>query len=527
MESNLIQALLESDCFPHPVSHIRLIETHISWVILTGEFVYKIKKPVDLGFLDFSTLSKRRFYCGEEVRLNRRFSDDIYIEVVTITGSETNPQINGAGEVLEYAVKMLEFNQSCLMDTMLVNGLVNKVHIKMLAKKLANFHRQNAEDLTTSKAQNNFGSITAVVSPVMENFKQIRSLVNEKSTLNQLTRIQHWAVDESENLRQIFTMRKLGGFIKECHGDLHLGNIAIIEEEVTFFDCLEFNAELRWIDTISELAFLLMDFEDKAKTDLANYLLNSYLEYSGDYDGLQLLAYYKVYRAMVRAKVSILRYSQSDVSAQSKEKVYTNFKHYINLAEAYTKSGMVFLAITHGVSGTGKSTKSLLIAESLNAIRIRADVERKRLFGLAPDQKSHSELNLKIYSKTASDDTFTRLREIAAKLIAWRYPVIVDATFLSCNRRNYFSSLATEADLPFVILDCRADDQLILKRLKKRATYTQSVSEAGVDVMRKQLQMQDLLTEQELKHTLLIPSIDKFEPSEFLKFIHKQSSNRV
>lgn len=519
MKSRLIQALLEPHRYSHRVSDIRLIETHISWVILTGQFVYKIKKPVDLGFLDFSTLSKRKFYCEEEIRLNRRFSDEIYIEVVTITGSKTDPQINGDGNILEYAVKMLEFDQSCLMDTMLENGLINEDHIKKLAKILAHSHKHKAADLASQKTTNDFGSVMAVVSSVMENFEQIRPLVNERAALKQLTRLYNWVITESENLRQLFTIRRSAGFIKECHGDLHLGNIAIIEGEVTFFDCLEFNARLRWIDTISELAFLLMDLENKAKPDLANCLLNSYLEYSGDYDGLRLLDYYKVYRAMVRAKVDILRVSQHDLSAESKEKVYANFKHYLNLAEADTKPGKVFLAITHGVSGTGKSTKSALIAGSMNAIRIRSDVERKRLFGLAPDQKSHSELDSKIYSKEASDNTFTRLREITAKLLAWKYPVIVDASFLDRKRRYYFSSLAIETEVPFVILDCRADNQLILQRLKKRAKSTQSVSEAGIEVMRKQIQTQDILTDQELKYTLRIETIDKFKPGELLKLI--------
>ncbi|HBZ29293.1 MAG TPA: aminoglycoside phosphotransferase, partial [Nitrosomonas nitrosa] len=307
----LIEGLRDPTRYPHPVKNIQHVETHISHLLLTGEFAYKFKKPLNLGFLDFSALEKRRFYCEEELRLNRRLAPDVYLEVVSINGEVSSPSLNGAGPVLDYAVKMRQFDPESTLDRLEEQAGLLLRHVDMIADKLADFHSRIPlvpDELPWGKAE-------TLLQPVTQNFEQMATLVDgDDEMIALLTGLRHWSEAEHTRLATDFECRRAQGFVRECHGDLHLGNMAWHGETLLIFDCIEFNPALRWIDVISEVAFCYMDLLHRNHDDLACRFLNNYLSRTGDYAGVKLLRYYVVYRAMVRAKVAFIRANQSDLS---------------------------------------------------------------------------------------------------------------------------------------------------------------------------------------------------------------------
>ena len=287
-------------------------------------------------------------------------------------------------------------------------------------------------------------------------------------------------------------MRRAEGFVRECHGDLHLGNLTLVDGRITPFDCIEFNAQLRWIDVISEAAFLVMDIQDRGYPELGWRFLNGYLQYTGDYAGVRLLRYYLVYRALVRAKVAILRCGQA-AAADAQQAARAEYQAYMDLAVSYVDTRVPVLLITHGVSGSGKSWYAAQLAERLGAIQLRSDVERKRLHGYRADADTGSAVQSGIYSQTASEQTYARLAELAADVIAGGYPVIVDATFLQQAQRSRFRELAATHGVPFVLLHFEADRDTLLRRVRKRRAAKTDPSEAGIEVLEAQLASQQPL----------------------------------
>lgn len=519
VQRQLVQQLQSPAAFQHPVSTLHCIETHISWVLLTGEYAYKIKKAVDFGFLDFSTLEKRRFFCAEELRLNGRFSENLYLDVVAIRGNVDRPQIDLAGiadavvigqhqtqgdaqapaPVLEYAVKMRQFPQEQLIESCIKRGEITIADIESIALTLAEFHSNKAarlpEDNTT------LGTFAAVAQPALDNFSQIESLQNHFGADTLLKQLREWTKTKLDALKPLIEERRESGFVVECHGDLHLGNIAVLDGKITFFDGIEFSERLRWIDTQSELAYLIMDLEDKGYAEWANHLLNVYLEETGDYLGLALLPLYKVYRALVRAKVNALRAHQADISAAQSEQCRQAFLHYLTLAESFTRRRSVFLAITHGVSGSGKTYLTTPLVEQSGAIRLRSDVERKRLFNLSRLASSDSGIDTGIYTASASDATYQRLLELSEALLSQGYAVIVDATFLKRARRQSFAALAKRHNALFRILHCEAAAEVLRQRLLQRQQLAKDASEAGPEVLEHQQQGYEVLDETERAET--------------------------
>jgi aminoglycoside phosphotransferase family enzyme/predicted kinase len=523
MSEKLIQALLSPVSYPHPTLNMRLVETHISWVILTGEFAYKIKKPVNFGFLDFSTLALRKYYCDEELRLNSRFSTGLYLAVVPITGSEDQPVVDGCrdndGDVLDYAVKMRQFDQGELLEQLALTNALGIDDISSLAKKLADFHLHGAARLPHGERE--LGSVESVVSATLENFEQIAPRLTTTEQRLALASLRQWSVQQLAELQDVLVQRRAQGFVRECHGDLHLRNIARLDGIITFFDCIEFNAQFRWIDVQSELAFLLMDMEEKQLQGLSNQLLNTWLEYTGDYAGLAVLRFYKVYRAMVRAKVMVLKVDASDPSSPEAGKLWQEYATYIRLAQSCCQPHQAFLGLMHGVSGTGKSTVAATLASEFNAIRIRSDVERKRLFGLAPDARSEDEEKLQLYSEAASIKTFAALETLAKTLLNLGYPVLVDATFIAARWRRLFQQLANVLQLPFVILDCQATQATILQRLALRQATRHDASEADTDVMRRQLASVEPFLPEEQMQVLVIDTEQTVNAGALRKFLEK------
>jgi aminoglycoside phosphotransferase family enzyme/predicted kinase len=499
--SALIQALLDPRCYPHPVVSVHLIETHISWLLLTGTYAYKIKKPLALDFLDFGTLERRLHYCREELRLNRRFAPQIYLSVVAIAGDEHHPKVEGPGEALEYAVKMREFGQACLLDRRLEAGMLGADDIDALADTCARIH----DDAPVAASADAFGSPQMLLQPALANFDSIERSLGPKAVRMDAGRLRSWTQSEHARLEATFAARKSQGRIRECHGDLHLRNIALIDGAPVLFDCIEFDDALRWIDVMSEMAFVVMDLHARGRPDLGWRLLNRYFEAGGDYDGVQVLRFYLVYRALVRAKIDCIRAAQagSDDSAQ-----WHDFDRRIALANRFAATGRPFLAITCGVSGSGKTHASQLALERTGAIRVRSDVERKRLAEIAPRGRSGSGVDAGIYSRQASDRTFARLAELARTIVNAGYPAIVDATFIERGRREPFRNLAKALHVPFVVLHCTAPHNILAQRIERRLASGSDASEADLDVLQRQQQRKQTVEPAECSELIDIDSDD-------------------
>ena len=480
----LIKALSETNA-------CSIVETHISWVLLTGQYAYKIKKPVNFGFLDFSTLEKRRFCCNEELRLNRRLAAELYLGVVPITGTPDHPQLGGTGNAIEYAVKMLQFPSGQLLSECARRGQLSADEIDQLADTIGDFH----ETIEPAGKITPYGESTNIKHWFVENFDSIRPLLIDNVQKQQLQNIQQWGDSEWQKQAELMQQRKRQGYVREAHGDLHLGNMTLINGKATLFDCIEFNPLLRWIDVISEVAFLFIDLLHFGYDHYAYRFLNRYLHDTGDYQGLALLRYYLVYRALVRAKVSLLRMAQQPDDDASQARC--EYAVFADLAERFTQPRSTVLIITHGYSGSGKSTLASQLAEKIGAVQIRSDIERKRLFGYRASAQTGSRL----YTSQASLKTYQHLKKLAKAVLEAGFPVIIDAAFLNSGQRELFRQLAAECDIPFHIIAFQASDDELCRRIKQRQN---DASEATITVLHQQQQSAQPLSEQEQSRVITI-----------------------
>jgi hypothetical protein len=504
---SLIQALLNPAAYPHTVTHIELIETHISWVLLTGQYAYKIKKNVQFDFLDFSTLEKRHFYCQEELRFNSRFAPDLYLQVVPITGSAQHPQMNGSGITIEYAVQMQQFDGSQLLSHIADRGELTPAIIDQLAALTADFHKNAKAD----KSDSHFGTPQETHHWFQGNFAHIFPLINNEKFLQQILQLEHWGEQALLKNKRLMEQRKQHGFIRECHGDLHLGNITLIDGKVTPFDGIEFNPGLHWIDVISEIAFVVMDLQQRGLNQLAHRFLNRYLSASGDYDGLTLLPYYLVYRALVRCKVALLCWEQHKNPQDLQEA-----ESYANLAESFSQSKLPRLLITHGYSGSGKSTFSAQIAENQGIIHLRSDIERKRL--IDQSQKSAgNEVNQGLYTAENVLLVYRRLVELASSILDAGFSVLIDAAFLQSSQRELFAALAAEKQVDFVILDFYAPELELKRRISARQQSGNDASEATLAVLEHQLKTAQAFSAAEQKKVILIDTSAKHALNKLLQ----------
>jgi len=483
------QQLVEALCAPHFFPRIpRLEETHISWVLLTGHDAYKIKKAVDLGFLDFTTLEKRRFYCNEELRLNRRLAPDLYLDVVMIGGTPNAP-ILGNEPAVEYAVHMKRFAQTGIMNRLLPHGHIHNDHIDKLASLIAEFHNK----LIPAEADSPHSATTEIDKAAMQNFDHLPQLIRESNDISLMETVRKATVATYTACEPLFKQRAAAGKIRECHGDLHLGNIVILDDRPIPFDCIEFSASLRWIDVISEISFTVMDLLRRGHSAFAWRLLNAYLENTGDYQGCRVLRFYLGYRAMVRAKIASIRAGQRGSRMRNELK---SCRSYLRLAHNCLTSRHPAVIIMHGLPGCGKSTVAQFALERLGAIRIRSDVERKRMFGLSPLADSKAMIG-DIYSEEITRKTYGRLEELAKEVIAAGLPVIIDAAFMLRAERKIFQSLANNFGVPFLIASVETDPALIEERLTIRSRQRSDASEADISVMQKLKDVQEILDEQE------------------------------
>jgi aminoglycoside phosphotransferase family enzyme/predicted kinase len=489
MES-LAEALSHPEAYPHATGNIEIVETHISWIFLTESWAYKVKKPVNLGFLDFSTLQKRRHYCNEELRLNRRLCPEIYLSVVPIVRVANTFLIDAVGEIAEYAIKMVRFDRTMELDRMLSKKLLKEEHIDLLSGMILTFH--NA--LPAAPAESGFGHPDNLIKPMLHNFDSMDQIAETRDERVQLEFLKRWTLTEHKRLYPLFALRKSEGFIRQCHGDMHTGNMVLWKKQIFIFDCIEFNESLSIIDVISDLAFLFMDLEHAGEYELAWRLLNNYLTQGGDYSALRLLRFYVVYRAMVRAKVTAIRYAQTSIHDHAQQ-ILEEHRSYITLALECTRDSKPLLILTFGVSGSGKTSVSRDIAQKVKCVHLRSDIERKRLAGLQPLERSKQKGAL--YTAEIGRITYQRLLELAAICLSESISVIVDATFLLSSNRKLFIELAAAKNAHCRILRFSAHRELLMERVQKRFLSGKDASEADMKVLASQLENQEALTARE------------------------------
>ena len=496
----LLARLRQPGVLPDSAGGVSLIETHISWVLLAGEHAWKLKKPLDLGFLDFSTVERRREACEAELRLNRRTVPELYEAVVPVWQTEEGVRVGDqrvdaaapGATPLDYLVRMRRFDQSALFEARLAAGQLEPALFDRLARHVAAFH----EGAAVAQPGDGFGDAVAVMAPVRQNFAQIRERVSDAALLRELARIESWAEARFAALAPVFDARLEAGRVRECHGDLHLGNLIVLDGEPRLFDAIEFSAALRWTDVVADVAFLVMDLQARGRMDLASRFLNAWLECSGDYAGLRLLPWYLSYRAMVRAKVAAIRAGQVEGAARAE--TLAECARYLALAAAQMQPPAPALLIASGLSGAGKTSQSQPLGVGCGVIRVRADVERKRLFGLDADARSGSTLGGGLYSAQASARTYARLAELARAVVEAGYPVLVDATFLKRAQRAAFAELAATLGVPFAILAFDAPVETLRARVRQRAEAGTDASEADVAVLETQLSAREPFEEEEL-----------------------------
>jgi aminoglycoside phosphotransferase family enzyme/predicted kinase len=460
-----------------------LIETHISWVLLAGDSAYKIKKPVRLPFVDYSALQARRHFCEEELRLNRRLAPSLYLGLARITGTPQAPQLDGSGPALEYAVHMRRFPEGALFAEQLAAGTLSHLDVDALADLLADFHNTQAPAAPATP-------FASAPTRHMAARAALKGALAAAQPAEQ-AKLHDWIESEASTLQALWTERRHAGRVRECHGDLHLNNVVSLPGSVAAFDGIEFDPALRWIDVLDDIAFAVMDFMARGRADLAWRLLNRWLDGTGDHAGLPALRFSMLYRALVRAQVEQLQGPGPAAAA----------RRYLDTALALTQPGQPRLFVTHGLPGSGKTFASQKLLEREGAIRLRSDVERKRLFGL--DMLADSRASgLDLYQPEITARTYAALFSRARAALKAGWPVILDAAFLHRAERAQALALAGELDVPFSIIDCQAPPQVLRERLQARRG---DASEATAEVIDHLRLSAEPLTAEELRHVLPAP----------------------
>ncbi len=487
-EKALIESLSDARAFDHAVDEIRVLDTHISWVVLTGPYAYKIKKPIRLDFLDYSTLDKRKYYCELELELNRRWAPDLYLDVVPITGSFEAPKVGGAGTPIEYALKMNEFPQDAQLDEQLAAGRLDEADMTDLAETVARIHAEiPVYEAVTAEA-----FYAAIREAMLDNF----AYLDEGTDADEIQRLLSWTRQGLEDYRELVTARYESGFVRDCHGDLYLKNLVRLPSGIVPYDGVEFSVELRSIDVISDVSFLVMDLVARDETRLAYAFINRYLECSGDYEGVTLLGLYVVYHALIRAKIAAIRALERE-HEENRQQDHEEMNHYCAVARQWIDASAPRLVIMHGYSGSGKTWLSRQLMLRLPAIRLRSDIERKRLHGMGEGEGSGSAVGQGLYAAGERAGVYERLADLALGMLGAGHTVIADASFLDRAERDRFRGVAERAGAAFTIVSTRAARAELQRRLEQRKGDADEPSEADADVLRYQLEQADALDEEE------------------------------
>jgi len=465
--------MLRAEFYPHTCQKPELIQTHISWVILTGEFAYKLKKPVDFGFVDFTTLARRKYLCEQELALNRRLSPELYLEVLPIAEQDGAYCFGSLGPAVEYCIKMVQFAQNDLLDRRLAVNAFDPHWMDVLANDVADFHAsaETGPDISA------YGDIHFIRDHIHANLEVAGHHLGRAISQPQLDHIRGFCAKTLHDKAKFVAARQSERYIRACHGDLHLRNIALFKGRPRVFDCIEFNDEYRMIDSISDAAFLVMDCQARGRTDLGMRFLSRYLEYCGDYAGLELLPVYLTYRAGVRGKVACLLADEMK-KVEAETQMY-EARRYFALADSYTRPAQPCLFVIGGLSGSGKSHLALIGAGEVPAIVIRSDATRKRL------AKSYPELPL--YGPEMGKRTYDAMFAVAKQTLAAGFSVILDATFLRRQDRERARDLADRLHAPCHIIWLDVAEEMLRHRISVRSDQATDISDADIKVLEMQL----------------------------------------
>ncbi len=464
--SDLITALQNPQIYPHSPRKIEFVQTHISAIFMTGEHVYKIKKPVNFGFLDFTTLEKRNFYCHQEVVLNRRLCPEIYLGVVEIRWHEGRIHIgSGPGEIVDYAVLMKQLPADCLMDQRLARKMVTEDDLQKIASKINHFHLHAATDPKIRS----FGSIETIRGNLEENFKQTEPYVGRALSAEIHEKIREDSDRFMERRSALFQQRITGGKIRDCHGDLHLQHICLADE-ILIFDCIEFNERFRYSDVAADIAFLLMDLDFHGYPREEVQLASFYLSFSRDWGLFLLLDFYKCYRAYVRGKVTCFCLDDSNISSEKKRLALEEAKRYFHFASLYARRmNRPQLLLTGGLVGTGKSTIAQALANALGWEWLSTDKVRKELAHLQPQERRLEKFHEGIYSPDFSRQTYQALMARAGALLQAGKSTILDGSFKKEAERKKALELSVQAHADLLFIECQCSEPTIQRRLAQRA----------------------------------------------------------
>ncbi|KAF0154965.1 MAG: gluconate kinase [Syntrophaceae bacterium] len=490
--NHIMESMSQTDFYPHCPEKVELVQTHISYVFIAGDFVYKVKKPVNFGFLDFTTLEKRKFYCEEELRLNKRLAPSIYLDVVPIVQDDMGRlSPGGDGKTVEYAVRMKKLPLDKMLKILLAKGQADAKIMDAVAGKIARFHAA----AQTGGAIDEMGSTKTIHRNHEENFMEIERYVDTTIPAYQYQFIKEYVERFLAVNKHLLKKRVAEHKIRDCHGDLHLEHICIADE-IIIFDCIEFNERFRFSDVAAEVAFLTMDLDYNGYFRQAEDFALSYLKYSGDTDMHALLNFYRCYYAYVRGKVISFRLDQKEIPAALRAEIKQTALKYFDLAYAYAAHlEKPVLILTAGLIGSGKSYQARHLAGRLGADVIRTDVLRKELLRIAPAEKHHESFDQGIYTHDISRKTYEKAIDLAAEIIGQGKPVIIDASFKNRSDRKGAVDLAGRLHVPFYVIECTCPDDLVKIRLKKRMLDKDNPSDGRWEILQEQKKQYEEISE--------------------------------
>jgi uncharacterized protein len=472
LQALLFQAMSDAAFYPHAIQGPFQQETHISKVFLTGPYAYKIKKPVDLGFVDFTSLERRRFFCEQEVLLNKRLTDGVYIEVVPIGYDGHLFRLGATAKVVEYAVKMRQLPAAATMRNLLATGRILSDDLERLAAKLANFHKSARR--VADPAGRTYAKLACT-----ENFREIMPYTGKMLDANQYDFVRAATFNFFIRNKELFEKRIAAGHYRDCHGDLRTEHVYFTADgPIQVLDCIEFNERLRIVDTASDLAFLIMDLESQQWSRTAQNLQQAYYQGNDDPGMPALLDFFKCYRAMVRCKVNCIRLRSRDLSNRSRGVLTANAQCYLHLAHYYARRfSRPILWVFCGLPGSGKSTLAAKLADLLALRSFNSDRVRKSMLGIAPLARAGGPANEGIYKPGFSTKVYDQLYAMARNALAESCSLILDATYSARSHRNKLRHLADDCGIRIIFAECRASDAGLRRRLARRE-FTPSVSDA-------------------------------------------------
>ncbi|MDA8414769.1 MAG: AAA family ATPase [Desulfobacteraceae bacterium] len=477
----ILKSLLKPDAYPDAVTSVELVQTHVSYIFLTDRNAYKIKKPVDFGFLNFSTIDRRRFYCNEEVRLNRRLCPDMYEGVVELRETPSGAAFHGNGTIIDYAVKMKRLPADGMLDKLVDSGTVTASTMRKVAAVIAEFHRS----ALTSPAITEYGRLERIMYNWQENFEQIIPFENLTLPANERELIRSWVSTFAAEHAGVFQKRVDDGFIRECDGDIHLENICIDDDSVHIFDCIEFNERFRCCDTAADIAFLLMDLDYHGRHDLSAGVVDEYILRTGDHGLPALVDFYKIYRAFVRGKVESFLLNDSGINSDDQALAKMRAIRYFRLVRGYIeRQGFKpALFITCGLMGSGKSTLAAQLAFELGISSFNSDTTRKQIMGLPSDTTARSAFGEGIYDRSSTEATYAELLRLAESQLKEGSAVVIDASFMHKSLRAPFAALADKYAVPLIILQVVCSEVENRRRLQRREADNTSVSDGRPELL--------------------------------------------